>query len=118
MAQAVVDDLQVVDVDQQDGHLPPRARGEGVLDAIVEERAVGQLGELVVKRAVAQVLLEGAALVDVAQGQGQPVQAWVLQQIGGDALDMAPGAVGCAQAPLGLACFSLRAGCGALEEVP
>ena len=59
---SVVDRLQVVEVDEQHrDHLPlaPLAR-EGVLDAVVEERAVGELGQRVVERAVAQLLLEAA----------------------------------------------------------
>ena len=45
------------------------ARVERVLDAVVEQRAVGEPGERVVEGAVAQLLLEGLAIVDVARGE-------------------------------------------------
>ena len=68
--------------------------------AVVEERAVGQLGERIVEGAVAELLLERPALVDVARGQHDAVHALVAEQVDGDGLDVAVGPVGAADPPL------------------
>ena len=77
-------------------------RVERVLDAVVEERAVGQPGERVVERAVAQLLLEGLAVLDVAHGEHDALDARVVEQAGGRGGDVPVGAVGVAHPPLGL----------------
>ena len=58
--QGVVDHLETVEVEEQDGDGADRSRAarERVLDAVAEEGAVGELGQRVVERLVAQLLLE------------------------------------------------------------
>ena len=101
MAVAVVDQLEVVDVDEQHADEPvgaPLAR-ERVAAAVVEERAVRQLRERVVKSAVAELILELLARADVARGQDRARETLVANQAGRDRLDVAPAAVTMAQAP-------------------
>ena len=66
---AVVDALEVVEVEEQDGHgLAGACRpGEGVLDAVAEQRLVGEVGERVVERLVGELALEALLLGDVAE---------------------------------------------------
>ncbi len=74
MPQAVVDHLEAVQVQEQDGHLPVPAPGhvQGVGDAVLQQGAVGQAGEQVVVGDVLQLGLGAAALGDV-QAQGKEV---------------------------------------------
>ena len=68
MAEAVVDELELVEVEQhhgQPGVVPARSR-ERLREAIEEQRAVGQAGERVVQRLVADDLL------GLAPGDGIP----------------------------------------------
>ena len=64
VAEGVVDRLESVEVAEAQGHRParPGRRGQGVLHPVVEERPVGQAGELVVEGQVAEVGLEGVTL--------------------------------------------------------
>ena len=62
VAEAVVDELEVVDVEEHDGDLGVRPR-QRVAEAIEEQHAVGQAGQRVVQRLVADVVF-GAALLD------------------------------------------------------
>ena len=69
VAEAVVDGLEVVEVDEQHGELAavalePRRR---VVDAVAEQRLVGEAGQRVVERLVGQLVLEPAVLGDVAE---------------------------------------------------
>ena len=57
VAVAVVDRLELVDVEQQHADARPAAL-ERVLEAVVEERAVGELGERVVERLALELVLE------------------------------------------------------------
>ena len=72
MAQAVVDHLEAVQVDEQHGQLLAQAIAarDAVGDPIEKQSAVGQASQRVVKRAVAQLLLEHFALRGSAQGTG------------------------------------------------
>ena len=67
VAVRVVDRLEVVEVHEQDGDLLGSA-AEGVIQPVVEERAVRQPGERVVQRAVLELLLEGAPRVRGSRG--------------------------------------------------
>jgi hypothetical protein len=69
VAERVVDELEAVDVEEEDrdgaraaAHAPAQRERE----AVAEQRAVGQPGQLVVQRAVGQVELGRPALGDVA----------------------------------------------------
>ena len=63
----VVDGLEAVEIHEQHGQLPPGAlRDEhGLLEAIEQQRTVGQVGEAVVVRKLAHALLGRLALGDV-----------------------------------------------------
>ena len=65
VAEHVVHRLEVVEVDEQDGDgcsLPTRQPGEGMLDSVMEEAAVGEAGERVVERPVAELVIEPTVL--------------------------------------------------------
>ena len=66
MTQRIVDVLEVVEVEQVHGQqlAAPRAR-EGLLEALVEQHAVGQAGKRVVQRHVHDLGLRAALLGDV-----------------------------------------------------
>ena len=64
VAEAVVDRLEVVEVEDQDSEHPVAlAARERVPDAVEQQRAVGQPGERVVERAVAELAVAGAQRV-------------------------------------------------------
>ena len=70
VAEAVVDQLEAVDIEEQDGaagRRMPRAALQRVTDAIKEESAVGKPGERVVEGVVLQSQLRGPAFGDVRQ---------------------------------------------------
>ena len=62
VAEAVVDRLEVVEVDEQHRHLVDLGRRQPVVEEVHQVRAVGQPGQLVVAGRVPQ-LLGGAALL-------------------------------------------------------
>ena len=80
VAERVVDRLEAVDVEQQHGHAEAEARGaaEGVLDAVEEQRAVGQAGERVVQRLVAHDRLRALAVERRGQQVGDRLQPLAL----------------------------------------
>ena len=90
VAERVVDRLEVVEVEHADGDEVALAGGavQGVLDAVVEERAVRQLGERVVEGAVAQLGLGGLALGDVAAGEDDAADVRVVAHVGDRGLDV------------------------------
>ena len=64
VAEAVVHELEVVEVDEGDGRdrrVGPADAGQRVLDPVEEQRPVRQPGERVVERLVAQLVLQRAA---------------------------------------------------------
>ncbi len=77
MAEAVVDRLEVVEVDEDHAHrrlLAGRA-GERVADAIGEERAVGEARDGIVEGLVRELVLEELALADVAAVEDDALHA-------------------------------------------
>ena len=95
VAEAVVDGLEVVEVDEHDGHadaLAQRPR-HGVADALVEQRAVGQVGDRVVEGLVGELLLELLALGDVAAVEHDAADGVVVEQVGVQDLEVAQLAV-------------------------
>ena len=103
VAVAVVDELEVVDVDEEHADEPVGAplAGQRVADAVVEQRAVGELRQRVVEGAVTELVLELLARADVARGQDRAGERVVAGQRGRDRLHVAPAAVAVTQAPLG-----------------
>ena len=84
VAEAVVDGLEVVEVDEHDGHPDPFAQRprHRVADALVEQRAVGQVGDGVVEGLVGELLLELLALGDVAAVEDDAADGLVVEQVG------------------------------------
>src|SRR4051794_18931321 len=70
VAEAVVDELEAIDVDEQ--HRDATARGLGAaqreLEVVEEQEAVGQPGQGVVQRLVVELALEARALDRVTDG--------------------------------------------------
>ena len=67
VAEAVVDELEAVEVEEHHGHVvsAPRRPAQGHLEAVHEELAVGQAGERVVDGGVGQPFAQRPALGDV-----------------------------------------------------
>ena len=70
VAQAVVDQLEVVEVEEQHGQRGQRARrpGQGVLEAVPEQGPVGQAAQRVVEGLVLELLLQALALASHPAG--------------------------------------------------
>ena len=83
VAQGVVDVLEVVEVDQQHrGHgATPSAAGQRMADAVGEEGAVGETGQRVVERLVAELRLEVAPLGDVVGVDDEPANGGVIKEV-------------------------------------
>ena len=64
-----------------------------VLDAVGEERAVGEPGDRVVERLVRELVLERLALADVAAVQDDAADVLVVEQVGVLHLELQPRAV-------------------------
>ena len=74
VAVGVVDALEVVEVDEDHGDAAavPLAHGHGMLDAVAEQRAVGEERQRVVQRHALQLFLHALAIGHVAQVQQAP----------------------------------------------
>ena len=74
VAEAVVDRLEVVEVDEQDRELAAVALEprRGVVDAVAEQRLVGEPGQRVVERLVRELVLQPAVFGDVAEAPHAP----------------------------------------------
>ncbi len=94
----VVDVLEVVQVAEHHRQLARAAAAQGVVQAVAEQPAVGQPGQRVVQGLVGQLALQLHPGGDVAQGQHQPPDAGVGEQVGERALDVHGPAVGTGQA--------------------
>ena len=95
VAEAVVDRLEVVEVDEHDADrraASDRAH-ERVLDAVGEQRAVGEVRDGVVERLVRELVLERLPLADVAAVQDDAADVLVLEQVGVLHLELEPRAV-------------------------
>ena len=109
VAEAVVDRLEVVEIDEDHRELTvvaPAAR-ERQGQAILEQRPVGETGEVVVERLMAELLLERDALGDVAEVEQDPVDQGIADVVVRDQLERSIVAVGGAQA------YAQRAGASA-----
>ena len=75
VAERIVDVLEVVEIDQQQGHrLRASARlGDGVLQAVVQQDPIGQAGQRVVVRHVMDLLFGPLALGDVVEHPDEAV---------------------------------------------
>ena len=62
---------------------PPRVDlQQRVLDAVGEQRAVGELGDRIVERLVGELLLERLPLADVAAVEHDAADVLVVQEVG------------------------------------
>ena len=95
VAEAVVQGLEVVQVQEQHRggvvRSPPAV--QGVLDAVAEEGAVGQIGQRVVEGLVGELVLEHLLLGHVAGVQHDAVHGRVAEQVGEGGLGVAPAGV-------------------------
>jgi hypothetical protein len=84
VAEAVVDLLEPVQVEEEDGHRPGLAFGppQGVVDPVLEQGPVGQAGQRVVEGLVGELVLQLTALGDVAGVEDQAADAGVVEQVG------------------------------------
>ena len=72
MAEAVVDHLEVVEVDEQHGDLAGRGGGEQPVEQADERRTIGEIGQVVVRRRVGEALCRSTLVGDVFDvGDGQ-----------------------------------------------
>ncbi len=93
--EAVVDVLEVVEVDEQDGQrvAPPPRPGERVVEPVGEQGAIGQTRERVVEGLVPEFVLERLAGGDVAVVDDQAGDRRVVEEVLADRLDRPPRAV-------------------------
>ncbi len=87
MAQAVVDDLELVEIDVEEREPVlgiAVGAGQAVRQAVRQQAAVGEAGERVVQRLEAQLLLGQLAIGDVGERAGGP-QGVALRVLDGDA---------------------------------
>src|SRR5262245_63470210 len=102
MTEAVVDRLEVVEVEEHDGDvlvLAPRA-GERVPDTLREQRPVREPGDRVVEGLMRELLLERLALADVAAVEDDPADVLVAEQVGAVELELVRRAVAVIQRAL------------------
>ena len=113
VAEAVVDGLEVVEVDEHDRDLRNAAPGahQGVLDPVGEERAVRELRHRIVEGLVRELFLERLALADVAAVEDDAADVLVVEQVG--VLDLEPEC----RAVAGAAA-SIRSVCASARPVP
>ena len=93
MAEAVIDDLEVVKVDEQDGRTLirlARHASQRVRHAIPKERAVGETGERIVKGLVLELILQPLPIGDVAEVQHHAPDRRLVQQILPNRLNPSP----------------------------
>ena len=95
VAEAVVDRLEVVEVEEQQGDVVAAAARplERVLDAVQEQRPVRQPGERVVECLVRELVLEHAPLGHVVRREHDAAHRLVVQEVAEDALDRPEAAV-------------------------
>ena len=100
MAERVVDLLEVVEVEEEDGEalLRGRAGVERVLEPVDEQRAVREVGQRVVERAVGEPVLQRDAVRHVARVDDGAADGGVVQEVRALVLDPAVAAVAVAPA--------------------
>ena len=102
VTEAVVDDLEVVEVQEEHGcgcAVPPPT-GQGVRHPIGEQSAVGKPGEAVVRGLPPELLFQRLALADVAGVEHDAAHSGIVEQVADPDLGVAPCAVPCAQPAL------------------
>ena len=109
MAEAVVDGLEVVDVEEQQRHGPAAGPGvlQGLLEPAGEQGPVGQAGEGVAEGERPQLVLHPAALGDVAD-EGVEAAGAGRRRLPQHHLDREAGAVGAQRGGLDPAAGQVR----------
>ena len=89
MPERDVDGLEVVEVDEQDGDRQALAQraADRVRYPVLEQLAIGQVGQRVVERAPVQPLLELLALADVPDGEHDAPYGGIVAEVEEDPLD-------------------------------
>ena len=102
VTEAVVDDLEVVEIEEQHGHRTIGGLGavQGLFDAVEEQCAVRESRQRVVERLPAQFQIEVLAFGDVAHREHDSVDVGCPAHVGCDDLEVAPVAVVAQDPPL------------------
>src|SRR5664279_754166 len=100
MAEAIVDGLEVVEVDKEDSEVGGAPSIQSVLNALTEEVPVGQSRQWIVEGLEGQLLLEGLALLQIARVQDHPRCIRVAGAAACDRLHGQPCPVGLTDPPL------------------
>ena len=102
MTEAVVHELEVIEVEEKHGQQGLGSGGwsEGVLKSIEKQGTIGQPAQGVMERLVFELLFEALALAHVPQGQDDPFDRRVAEEVVGHNLDVTPRAVAVADTPL------------------
>ena len=100
--EAVVDELEVVEVEEQNGQQGPRSScpRQRVLQPVQEQGTIGKPAQRVVERLVFELFLEGFALAHVTHREDNPRDGGIAQQIVRYHLDVPPGTIVVPDAPL------------------
>ena len=96
VAHAVVDGLEVVQVDEHhaDERSAANGRAQCVLHAVGEESAVGEIGHRIVECLMCELVFEDLALADVSAVEDDASHRLVVQEVGVAKLESQPTAVG------------------------
>ena len=102
MAEGVVDLLEAVEVHQQQTHRPspPSRGGERPVEAVGQQRAVGQTGQGIVQGLVGELVLDTLAFADITRDDDDALDVGVAEQVVGRGLHRHPRAVGVCHAEL------------------
>ena len=103
MSEAVVDGLEVVQVEEEDGQpvVTPVTTLEGVRHPVEEERAVRESGQGIVEGLVRELRFERLAIAHVARIDDDAPHGGVVQEIRPHGLDHEPPSVAVLDAPFG-----------------
>ena len=103
MSEGVVDPLEAVEVEVEHGErsAPAGRLLQRVVQAVGEQRPVGEVGERVVERLMRELVLELLALGDVAGVEDDAGDVGVVEQARAEDLGVAPHTVAAAHAQLG-----------------
>ena len=91
--------LEVVEVEEDHGELEMLAPGpcQSMAHALVEERAVGELGHRIMKCLMLELRLECLAFTDIPTVEDDPAHRFVLDEVGVQDLELASAPVAMAQ---------------------
>src|SRR5438445_13226498 len=93
MAKGVVDRLEIIEVEEEDGDAAVGVCLQRVVEMDTEGGPVRQVGERVVERLVGQFLLQGLALTDVSHVEDETPHRRQLEQVGDRYFSRAVGVV-------------------------